>query len=132
MSSSRKKQLSYVLLLCMAFIIFPMNALHGHETEEAPCDDHFELAVDSCHISIYHNASEIEHCDHKEHLVDSEDECELCDFVLSRKIDFEVQSTDYALAIATKQSNSNLVCQATLQKYDAQLQGRAPPVTYQG
>ena len=132
MSSSRKKQLSYVLLLCMAFIIFPMNALHGHETEEAPCDDHFELAVDSCHISIYHNASEIEHCDHKEHLVDSEEECELCDFVMSRKIDFVAQADDFTLSIVTKQSISNFAYQAAQQRCNAQLQGRAPPVTYQG
>ena len=132
MSSSRKKWISYALLLCMALIVFPMNSLHAHEKEEAPCHDHFELAVDACHVSIFHNATDLEHCDHKEHMVDSVEDCELCDFVTSRKIDFAVISSTSNLTIAVQQSNSDFVDEAVQQTSKATLQGRAPPVTYQG
>ncbi len=116
----------------MAFIIFPLNVLHGHETEEFPChDDHFDLSVDSCHISIYHNASEIEHCDHKEHLVDRVEDCELCDFVASRTLDINFESTEYLISELATQSNFKLTSNAVKQQLKDNLQGRAPP-TYQG
>ncbi len=130
MSLSRKKQISYALLLCMAFIIFPMNALHAHEMEETPCHDHFDLAVDSCHVSIYHDASELEHCDHKEHVVDSEEDCDLCDVVTSRKIDFSVPDSNYDLRNSVEQSNHTVVHEAAQQKVKNTLQGRAPPLSY--
>ena len=116
----------------MAFIIFPMNALHAHESKEDPCHDHIDLAVDSCHISIFHDASELEHCDHKEHLVDRVEECDLCDVVTSRKLDFAVQASTYAPSITSEASNNSFVYDTAIQDFKSILQGRAPPVTYQG
>lgn len=114
----------------MALILFPSELVHGHETTENHCDDHFSIEADLCHISVYHSSSSENHCEHDEHFVDSVEECELCDYITSRKIEIFLNSKSLTLEFITNKTTEScgqLI--ATTPLIDSKL-GRAPPSSY--
>jgi len=78
--------ISYLLLLCISATIIPLNLLHHHE-EETHCDiENAAFENDPCHISSYHaNDFQKPHCEHKSHLNKEQNQCELCEFIISHR-----------------------------------------------
>ena len=71
----------------MAVVLIPIDSFHSHEIKHNDCQDNFELEIDQCHVSIYHSESEKNQCEHKEHIVDNPDECEICKYITSRRFE---------------------------------------------
>ncbi|MDJ0646935.1 MAG: hypothetical protein QNJ57_13220 [Flavobacteriaceae bacterium] len=112
----------------MAIVLFPLDSLHSHEKDAQQCHDHFELEIDLCHVSIFHNESKENQCEHEQHFVDSVDECELCKYISLRKLEISLNHTSLDLDTLDFESNlkgysSLLPCQ--LSNY---ILGRAPPL----
>ncbi len=85
MKNLTNQLIAFLLLLCFAVTIVPLNFIHQHShshLEEAHCEINDKLhSDDSCHFSLYHNQLEEKHCAHKAHFSENEIECEFCNML---------------------------------------------------
>jgi hypothetical protein len=81
-----------------AFVYSPVGVPHSHHEDEIHSGD--ICHTDACHISIYHPGSK-GGCNHKSHITQAMDECDMCNVILPRQI---VSSTllhfDFDIAFA--------------------------------
>jgi hypothetical protein len=94
--------IAFLLLLCFAVTIVPLNFIHEHShshSEEAHCDINDKVhSDDACHFSLYHNQLEEKHCDHNAHISDNDVECEFCKMLNSQRDNYlsHKEETKYA------------------------------------
>lgn len=112
----------------MALVLFPIDYLHGHEKDTHQCHDRFEFKNDLCHISIFHKELKEKHCQHEQHFVDSHEECELCKYLLSKKLDVVINANYFTIDKTNFQTKYKDTYSLLLSCFKDQRLGRAPPI----
>ena len=94
MKNLTNQLIAFLLLLCYAVTIVPLNFIHEHShnhSEEVHCDINDKVhSDDACHFSLFHNQLKEKHCDHNAHISENEIGCEFCEILNSQRVDYSI------------------------------------------
>ncbi len=109
----------------------PFNLLHHHHEEEAHCEHNSaEVESNPCHVRIYHATLSADVCDHKAHVSDNLENCELCKFISTQRQQYTANKQLIVKAqLAQRAQKALLLYKNNLLVWDCSesLNGRAPP-----
>ncbi len=67
----------FLALLFLSWGWLPVLVENSHHHEKEFCSEQHSSNTDSCHISIFHPYSKIQHCEHKQHLLPQKFHCKI-------------------------------------------------------
>ena len=67
----------FLALLFVSWGWIPVLVENSHHHDEEYCNESHAPLSDSCHISIFHPSSNIQHCEHKQHLLPQKFHCKI-------------------------------------------------------
>lgn len=123
--------LSYFLLLSYFATIIPFNIFHHHDIFQHCSNANLELENDPCHVSIYHEQSKKQKCNHRHHLTNFHNVCNFCKVLIPKRYHYTSTSFDYSevkIQISSSQSLSVADDSIIYGILDTSILGRAPPL----
>ncbi|MGB0806876.1 MAG: hypothetical protein ACPGRC_09310 [Salibacteraceae bacterium] len=130
MKKSFLRFVSFFLMLAITSTFIPVEFFHQaqHSHVHSHCDaDNVALESDPCHISLYH-AQSVEHtCEHNSHATETEEECELCKFITTKRAIQLALSCDQVYSFTFLNQYSTTPAPAWVWNSSLSIKGRAPP-----
>ncbi len=129
MRKRNKQFIAYFLLLCLSTTLLPSSTFfHNHEEESHLCEIGEELEKNTCHVTIYHNEYQENHCEHNHHFSKSVEECEFCEYISSRRQLFTFSDDQLVLITSFIEPSESLILSFKSSNCNERIQGRAPPI----
>ena len=130
MNKAVKNFIGFWLLLSIASSLVPVNFFHDHEEHQhAHCDQtNTSLESDPCHVSIYHAYSQEHTCEHNSHATESEEDCELCQYITSQRVVYTINSFEELTSLKFSIEYPLTHAPAWVWNSSLSIRGRAPPV----
>jgi len=111
----------------MAVTIIPFNLFHNHIEDNHVNHENIEIESNPCHISVYHKESLKNQCKHESHFSDSQETCEFCKYITSRRFQFTVEEHVTVVLDIFYEVPKITDCIFVSQHSNENTLGRAPP-----
>jgi len=128
MRKRNEQLIAYFLLLCLSLTLLPSTPFHSHEEASHLCEINEELEQNTCHVSVYHNEYQENHCEHNHHFSKSVEDCDFCEYVNSRRQLFTFNDYQFLLIPPFTELHESQVFPYVNSNRDTRILGRAPPI----